>query len=83
MKYAMLVLFITAILPLAKVYADSTNPPIKEQYPGHISPADLHNGVTTFDIHVHGEWVTCISAYEVGGRSGGVAITCDWNNQRR
>lgn len=80
----MLTLLIIALLPVAKVYADSTHPgPIKEQYPGHISPDDLHNGITTFDMNVHGAWVSCIYASEVGGRSGGVALSCDWNSQRR
>lgn len=92
LKKVFLFMFVGAALgaiignTIAWAVSTTNPPPIKEQYPGHISGNDLRNGITTFDMKVHGEWVSCIYASGTGssgGFSGGVALSCDWNNQRR
>lgn len=78
------VILIVAFLTSGTAPVQASNPtfPPREQVPGHISGNDVRDGITTVDLTVHGEKVTCIYMVWDGSYAGGPAITCDWQHQR-
>lgn len=66
--------------------ANGPVPPVREQYPGHISGNDLRPGITSLQITTaRGTKVQCIYSAGQSGSGGwpnGTSISCDWDGAR-